>query len=57
MRCKKHPTYEAIRKPRAHCDRCLLLWLSAQMDRMTTQLNALRLEIDEAREREREGWI
>lgn len=38
MACKKHPKYEVKREPRADCDRCWLMWLRKEVERLSAGL-------------------
>ena len=39
--CEAHPSYQVKRKPRAACDRCLLLWYAKTLDGVLDTLYAM----------------
>ena len=46
MKCKTHPTYKAIRKPRADCETCREMFSKAEMERELETSVIRKLEFD-----------
>ena len=35
MKCKDHPAYKAVRKPRTLCEKCWAIWTLKRIDQLT----------------------